>query len=125
MNYMEQVAKMLGVELGEEFRIGGVNEYYFLTCEGLRTKRGGGPYDSTLASILTGSNTIKRKPWKPKHGDTYWFVKFSHGHFCDFTTYAEGNIEDESRVKLGIAFSTKEQAVEAAKKMLKALEVNE
>ena len=68
-NYMEKVAEMLGVKLGERFRING--EKYYITKEGLFDD------DDDLCTIifmhlLTGKYTIEKLPWKPKMGKIYF-----------------------------------------------------
>lgn len=81
MNHMAEVAKMLGVELGEEFE---VSRYPSVDC----TIKEGGLYirgkdtqndfstygDVILINLLRGELTIKRKPWKPSIDDTFWLV---------------------------------------------------
>lgn len=79
MNYMPEVARMLGVEIGEEFDIL-VNETEMLTH---------GPYKITdnaivdyvgcktktlLYGLLTGEYTLQKRPWRPKDGEFCWFV---------------------------------------------------
>lgn len=80
-NHMAEVAKMLGVELGEEFE---VSRYPSVDC----TIKEGGLYirgkdtqndfstygDVILINLLRGELTIKRKPWKPSIDDTFWLV---------------------------------------------------
>lgn len=76
MNYMSEVAKMFGVELGESFYINtqGDTEYVF-TANGLFPAYGSVVCNNTLNELLTGTASIKRKPWKPKYGEEYWFVE--------------------------------------------------
>ena len=94
-NYMEEIAKMLGVKMGERFKING--EKYYITKEGLFDD------DDDLCTIifmhlLTGKYTIEKLPWKPKMGKIYfkpcikgdvvtceWF-----GDICDFESYYAG-----------------------------------
>lgn len=80
-NHIAEVAKMLGVELGEEFE---VSRYPSVDC----TIKEGGLYirgkdtqdnfstygDVILINLLRGECTIKRKPWKPSIDDTFWSV---------------------------------------------------
>lgn len=75
-NYMPEVAKILGVEIGEEFDIL-VNEtemlvhgpYKIIDNEivdyvGCKTK-------SLLYGLLTGEYTLQKRPWRPKVGDAF------------------------------------------------------
>ena len=72
MNHMNEVAQMLGVELGEEFEIGG--EYvtpFHLTERGLcnccdRLV----PF--VLHNLITGNYEIVKKPWIPKDRELLW-----------------------------------------------------
>ena len=72
-NYMEDVAKLLGVELGEEFECEETHYTYSITRDGL-TCNGCWGADSFMM-ILNGELTIKRKPRKPKMDEFYWIVK--------------------------------------------------
>lgn len=78
-NYMPDVAKLLGVELEEEFNIDSRGKtIYKLTEKGLfalSILNGWEKYeDFLLAALLCGELTIKKLPWKPKNGDTYCSV---------------------------------------------------
>jgi hypothetical protein len=82
---------MLGVELGEEFKIKGFNGVtYRFANDGLRLTPDDGPreFDTTanmaLIDLLSGVAEIVKLPWKPKAGDEYysfgcarkeWFVR--------------------------------------------------
>lgn len=90
-NYMADVAKMLGMELGHIFKIEGDSKtLYKFTTEGLvyyseifESWRHAGDYgDYNLIQLLRGSMIINQLPWKPKeerkHGhwkrtDRYWW----------------------------------------------------
>ena len=82
-NYMPKIAKMLGVELDEEFEI--VNsfngEWIANACMGrycLYYTDYNTSYKEysgyTLEGLLTGAYTIKRRSWKPRYNEEYWFV---------------------------------------------------
>ena len=77
-NYMSQVAKMLGVEIGEEFECS--NGYkYVLREDGIIESKyidkfSTNTFSPTLVALLNGELTIKRKPWKPKKDDLYYYV---------------------------------------------------
>lgn len=109
-NYMAEVAKLLGVEIGEEFEIeftapstvsatavfkedgfNIINTDVYITM----------PYwkYSVLHSLLTGKITIKRKPWKPKYEENYYSIDVDGGvengvwlyDFLDYSLYKIGN----------------------------------
>ena len=61
----------------------------------------------TLYYLLNGAFTIKRKPWKPKESDTYYYVN-QEGHVISFrwwNTYTEILL-----YKLGNCYRTEEEA---------------
>jgi hypothetical protein len=105
MNYMKEIAKMLGVELGEEFEVNGyINTIFRISERGLESYRSDWWTSDVsacviLQSLLTGHDTIKRKPWCPSEGGLYWHIDvFGNpvltrwaGHSCDFVLYKVGN----------------------------------
>lgn len=79
MNYMSEVAKMLGVELGEEFTLKGFDYTYKITENGLICTNAYGAvtekYDNLLIKLLIGGHyTIKRKPLKPQYGNLFFGI---------------------------------------------------
>lgn len=102
-NHMAEVAKMLGVELGEEFECS--NRYkYVLREDGIieskyRDRLSADTFSPTLVALLNGELTIKRKPWKPKKDEKYWCVNASgtvirnewNNIWMDITYYKLGN----------------------------------
>ncbi len=74
MNYMPEVAKMLGVELGEEINVGTIGVRYVLTNDGLFYSADGSRCDHILINILTDKTNIKYDPWKPSKNETFYFV---------------------------------------------------
>lgn len=90
-NYMQDVAKMLGVELGEEFKISCVNGTYKFTTDGLKFKvREEWIVASFMSDLLTGKHKIIKLPWQPKNGDRYYFpgdgfTITSHSIWCGLT----------------------------------------
>ena len=83
-NYMADVAKMLGVELGHIFKIEGDSKtLYRFTSEGLvyyseifESWRPAGDYN--LIQLLRGSMIINQPPWKPKEEEHYYYVGWYH-----------------------------------------------
>lgn len=124
MNYMEQVAKMLGVEIGETFNIkreGKVlNSDFWINDAGLKCS-GFECVEHVFINILNGKDKIKRKPFTPVSGQPYFIPEFSLDACCD-NMHWTNDTYDKHYYERGMVFRTKEEAVEAAKKMLKALE---
>ena len=84
-NYMADVAKLLGVEIGEEFEIEypspcavktiavfSEDEFKIVHTDAVILQ----PYwkDAELHGLLNGTLTIKRKPWKPKVDERFYVV---------------------------------------------------
>lgn len=78
-NYMQEVANMLGVELGEKFNIillhgieAKFNPYKF-TLEGL-FDRDNGYQGDYVTPLLRGIYTIEKTPFRPKEYEQYYYV---------------------------------------------------
>ena len=77
-NYMQDVARMLGLELEEEFKYRDYNnlDYYGkITDKGVYIRsevKKDWRYDGTvLQEILTGLCKIEKLPWQPRKGEVY------------------------------------------------------
>ena len=84
MNYMKQIAQMLGVELEEEFKIRNgeklISDCYMFTeyglyciTDGLRSYKCG----AVLSEILNGNYEIVKKPWKPKEKEIMYYIELN------------------------------------------------
>lgn len=82
MNYYKEIAEMLGVELGEEFSLKDnktkniVRPRYKITQEeGLMYSVNRNEFERSvsLMSIINGSYSVVKLPWKPKEGELYWY----------------------------------------------------
>ena len=111
-NYMAEVAKMLGVELGEEFEINGYNGHKFMfKNDGLHILTVHQTYcDSSnpiIGQLIVGSSTIKRKPWKPTKEDNYFCI-YRDGS-CVWHGW-DNSVIDLNHYKLGNCYRTKQEA---------------
>ena len=117
MNYISEVAKMLGVELGEEFEIVMLNTNCWAKAY-LNENNGLAITDCNvsdtlnwkvyeLTHLLTGTHTIKRKPWKPKLDEYYWHIDVDGSHHL---TAWQGVSFDRNYYKLGKCYQTAEEA---------------
>lgn len=77
-NLIPEIARMLGVEIGEEFKVKGDNELtYQFTDDGLKLTHNSGIEISgvsanvALVDLLNGKDAIVKLPWKPKKGENY------------------------------------------------------
>lgn len=126
-NHWEEVAKMFGLELGEEFWVLDENgeKYHDRTF----TFSEDGFLDSAkcdvggLSSILSRECTIKKIPWKPKDGEIFWFVAIN-GEVCN-TEYSGTSSLNRLRYKSGNCFKTKKEAEQNADRIVAMLESDE
>ena len=124
MNYMNQIAQILGVELEEEFYLKSTTNGYYcasgknkttfkLSESGVKYKfiRNTNNYewcslDAILAEVLTGSLEIVKKPRKPKKDEKYYYVSLRK-EIVQTRFYEVHN--DVMRYQLGNCFRTIEE----------------
>ncbi|WP_302804666.1 hypothetical protein [Eubacterium callanderi] len=125
-NYMPEVAKMLGLEIGEEFDI--------LYKDGTATELG--PFKFTnetildcdgdelqcwrLCCLLTGDYTIQKRPWRPKYRDEYWIVTTDGS--AGWRYFRKDHTEHLANLNMGNCFPTEEAAEAAVPEMLAKFE---
>lgn len=125
-NYMPEVAKMLGVEIGEEFDIL-VNEtemlvhgpYKIIDNEivdyvGCKTK-------NLLYGLLTGEYTLQKRPWRPKEGGWFYHI-YGNGGGVTAKIFNFNNVYDLALLNMGNCFPTKKAAKAAVPEMLEKFE---
>lgn len=78
-NLIPEIARMLGVELDEEFQVKGDDEMtYIFTDDGLKITYAGGieisqiSTNSAFVALVMGKEEIVKLPWKPKMYEEYW-----------------------------------------------------
>lgn len=110
-NYMADVARMLGVELGEEFKISCVNGTYKFTTDGLKFKVSEEwIVASFMSDLLTGKHKIIKLPWQPKVGDVYYRPRDYHTAFSEAVTdFWRDTVNDFALKEAGMIFKTKEE----------------
>ena len=101
MTKLEEIASLLGVEIGEEFQITNDVYTYRITEQAMERKIGGewiGIAGAALYEVLRGKKHIIKMPWKPKTGEAYWCETYYGAseiiwgdRFFDFANYAVGN----------------------------------
>lgn len=130
-NYIKKVGKLLGVEVGEVFQVDGdpsIKDCFFKFSDNdLQLSAVNGGNDTwTVASgtrllgILYGRLRIRKLPWKPTKGQKYYVPNI---FVQDLWAYYSWNDDgyDEELYKRGVVFKTTEEAIEAAEKMLAAI----
>lgn len=112
MNHMKDVAKLLGVELGEEFYVTYKGEkintaVYKLTQNGLVCNDA--ICHIELSMLLIGANGVEKLPWKPMNGGDVWYWSMLHNE-VRLTTFYGNNTYDLALYKLGKLYSTNAEA---------------
>ena len=128
-NHMAKVvglAKLLGVELREEFRIEKYQGLFRITEDGLQRLLDSSSSwtlaePSILRELLIGEETVVKFPWKPDDGERYYMPCVGSPDMYDYWTWQDDEL-DQYRLKCGLAFKTREEAIEVTKKMLSILE---
>lgn len=126
-NLIPQIAQMLGVELGEEFKVEGDNRTYWFDLDGLHS----GEYvaededDAMLHDLLCGEVEIIKIPWKPKLNERYWtFMSSLEGGKLYVLNYMwDNSVIDVALHKVGWVFRTCEEAEAALPKVAAELGV--
>lgn len=124
-NYMPEVARMLGVEIGEEFDIFNnemeelvhgpykIIDNAIVDYVGCKTK-------NLLYGLLTGEYTLQKRPWRPKDEEEYWAV-LTNGD-VGWRYFRKGNANSLAFLYMGNCFPTEEAALVAVTEMLAKFE---
>lgn len=101
MNYMPKVLEMLGVEVGEKFKVKEFdNNPYHFDCEYILVDSNNNDMEfQNITQILRGVIEIEKLPWKPKEGEYYHAILHNGSiDFCrwgskwyDYYCYNSGN----------------------------------
>ncbi|WP_304225150.1 hypothetical protein [Phascolarctobacterium succinatutens] len=105
-NLIPEIAQMLGVALGEEFKVVYKTRFEIIcnfTLAGLFVHKGdSGKYEKEpLADIICGKAAIVKLPWKPKERDIFYSFDFTYGKWgvksdmwagapCDYALLGKG-----------------------------------
>lgn len=130
-NHMTEVAGLLGVKLGEPFKITSDNQgdyqnyYRFTENNCLETSDGGVKWERATAVVLLkfllmGDVRIVKLPWKPARNDTYYYPTPSGRELWECTIWVDSKY-DCMKLSRGLVYRTKGEAIEAAEKMLAAI----
>ena len=116
MNYMEKVAEMLGVELGEKFTMIDTatreecNYEYYIDNLCLCAIIGGDSYEDRLGlqRVLNGRYKVIKLPWKPKDNETVFYLDGRDNVNC--MQFSKSSHYDLMIYKLGKLYRTREEA---------------
>lgn len=128
MNHMTEVAKLLGVELGESFKItsdtqGDYQNYYRFTENNcIEFSDDSVEWKMTTAAvllkdILMGDIRIIKLPWKPMDNEHYFIPEIRTPEMFGYLRWANDDV-DNYMYKHGLICRTKEEAIALAEKML-------
>lgn len=123
-NKMAEVAKLLGVELNEEFYgvcTGTKKRKYKITKIGLITFSDSGDeiISNALVDILCGEMKMEKLPYKPQKGEKYW--TYNIDGFCVVEVCWSGWAQEFALLKCGAIFRTKAEAIAARPRIYKEL----
>ena len=113
-NCMAAVAKLLGVELGEEFIIENKDrkETVVLAADGFHVIQPnnvvGPDHGKLLSKVLQGLYEVKKIPWEPKHGEMYYILN-TRALFIESFMWDNGTFDYLAK-NMGIIYRTKAEA---------------
>lgn len=123
-NLIPEIAKMLGVELGEEFKIEGNNRIYKFDLNGLHSEHC--EMESVaLWAIVCGDMEVVKLLWKPNLNERYWtFMSSLEGRKLYVLNYMwDNSVIDVALHKVGWVYRTQEEAKSALPAVAKELGV--
>jgi hypothetical protein len=133
-NLIPQIAQMLGVEIGEDFKVKGDNELtYRFTNAGLKLTHDSGieiaeiSADVAFAALVKGTDEIVKLPWKPKEGQTvYSFYSVGLDGVLKVVDFVWVNdiITFQALAKAGWVFKTRKEAEAALPAVAKEMGVD-
>lgn len=120
-NYMPEIAKMLGVEVGEKFNVSSCGQtLYKLTEDGLSClvcDKWVEQADFAFMALIKGKYKIIKLPWEPKYGDKYYYPE---SNFTRVSWYKWANDSVDFALKeAGMIFRTKEECAAALPELRK------
>lgn len=124
-NLIPEIARMLGVELNEEFKIEGDNRTYWFDLDGLHS----GEYvaededDAMLHDLLCGEVEIVKMPWRPDYRQMYWTFGLKDGIWVVVPREWEDYPAEILLADKGWAYRSKEEAEAALPKVAKEMGV--
>ena len=113
-NLLAELAKLLGVELGEEFIIENADrkETVVLAMDGFHVIQPnnvvGPDHGKLLSKVLQGLYAVKKIPWEPQEGDMYYVLN-TRALFIESFMWDNGTF-DYAAKNMGIIYRTKAEA---------------
>lgn len=117
-NLIPEICKMLGVEIGEKFKIKGDGHTYSIKLDGLHSDQYAMEDDyATLLDLLCGEAGIVKMPWKPKKGDVYFTFVLMGDKWGVGSLHWGGFPNEYGSLEKGWVYRTKEEAEAALPKV--------
>ena len=114
-NLMPEIARMLGVELGEEFQIDGDILTYEFRRDGLYGDYG--IASEALEALICGNAKIVKLPWKPKKGETYYTFELLGSKWVVRPSWYGGFPNEYALFEKGWVYRTRTEAEAALPKV--------
>lgn len=124
-NLIPEIAKMLGVELGEEFKFGNNNVKFWFDLDGLHSEEFE-TADLTFYRLARGDAEIVKLPWKPKEGQTvYSFYARGISRVLEVISFVwvGSVVSHQALVKAGWVYKTRAEAEAALPAVAKEMGV--
>lgn len=121
-NCMNDIAKTLGVEIGEVFKVDSKPSRFFrFTYKSLQISAIAdiwiGASDDDLYGLLDGSLPIHKLFWKPRKRETYYCPNIFSNALYSVDVWNDDVVDKEFYVR-GLVFRTKEEAIAMSKRMI-------
>lgn len=123
-NLMPEIARMLGVALGEEFKIKGYGEVTYMIADnkGLMAtdddpETEWTPANTLFVALLTGKDEIVKLPWKPKERDIFYSFSTTYGKWVVRSNMWAGAPCDYALLDKGWVYRTRAEAEAALPKV--------
>lgn len=128
-NLIPEICKMLGVELGEEFKIKGYKLTYMITDDKWLMATDDSPEtgwtsaNTLFVDLLNGDVEIVKLPWKPKKGETYYTFELLNGKWIVRLFCWGGSPDEYALLDKGWIYRTEKEAEAALPKVAKEMGV--
>lgn len=130
-NLIPEICKMLGVEIGEEFKVEGVADktYKFIideliVCGEENTNHGYVSANMMLVSLAKGDANLIKLPWKPKKGDVYFTFDLMGDKWGTHSYWWGGFPDEYALLDKGWIYRTEKEAEAALPKVAKEMGVD-
>ena len=129
-NLIPQIAEMLGLQLGEEFKVKGHAKLtYRFASDRLKLTSDNSIELSDLAAkaaliaLISGTDEIIKLPWKPREGEKYWTFGLKNGIWVVVPREWEDYPAEILLADKGWTYRTRKEAKAALPKVAKEMGV--